>query len=438
MSHHPFVQAFREAAPYIQYLRGKTIVFGIDSRLPQGDNLRYLAADLNLLAALGVRVVLVCACTAQIRELARSHGRELAEHDIGVADRTILQWAQQASGSLQFEFQAALTLGLIAAPERPPLPQLAAGNFLTAKPVGVIQGQDHQYSGRVRKVDAAAIRNRLDSGAIVWVHTVAPSLAGQNYLLPMPETAAETAVALQAEKLVYLTESVGLTDAQGALISNLNLEQLPALHASGSLNQAEAQLLEPAAYALAHGIARVQILSGSHNGDLIRELFSRDGAGTSIAQDPFISIRPARANDIAAIIGLIRPLEQEGILLHRSRRYLEARIGEFSVLEHDRQIYGCIQLKTFADDPAAAELACLAVSRDVRDGGYGQLLFQHTAESARNQGKTRLFALSTRTADWFAERGFQTAAIEILPPSRQQEYLANGRQSKIFMLDLTS
>lgn len=436
MPPHPFVQAFREAAPYIQYLRGKTIVAGIESELLCGDNLRYLAADFNLLAALGIRLVLVCSCNTQIRQLAAQQGHHLDEHAAAQADARILQWAQQACGSLQLDFQAALTTGILNTPDKPPLPQLAAGNFLTAKPIGVIDGIDRQYSGRIRKTDTAAISGRLDQGAMVWIHPVAPSLAGQNYLLAMPETAAELAAALHAEKLVYLTANGGLTDHSGSLITNLNSSQLNQNDFSGSLNSSQRALLAPAAYALENGVRRVQILSGCRNGDLIRELFSRDGAGTSIARTPFINIRSARAADIAAIITLIRPLEQEGILVHRSRRYLETRIGEFFVLEHDCQIYGCIQLKTFANAPDAAELACLAVSRHSRDGGYGQLLFQHLAQQAKQQGKTRLFALSTHTADWFLERGFQAAQPDQLPEPRRSEYLANGRQSKIFVLNL--
>lgn len=437
MQPHPFVQAFREAAPYIQYLRGKTIVAGIESSLLEGDNLRYLAADFNLLAALGVRLVLVCGCDAQIRELAAQQGQTLTEQSLAQADARILQWAQQACGSLQLDFQAALTTGLLNTPDKPPLPQMAAGNFLTAKPIGIINGTDHQYGGRIRKTDTAALANRLDQGAIVWINPVAPSLAGQNYLLTMPETAAEIAAALHAEKLVYLTENGGLTDRSGQLITNLNSSQLSQTDFSGSLKSSEQALIAPILHALENGVRRVQILSGSRNGDLIRELFSRDGAGTSIARAPFIAIRTAREADIAAIIALIRPLEEQGILLHRSRGYLETHIGEFFVLEHDCQLYGCIQLKTFDQAPEAAELACLAVSPHSRDGGYGQLLFQHLAEQAAKQGKTRLFALSTRTADWFTERGFQAAAADELPEPRRSEYRSNGRQSKIFVLNLT-
>lgn len=432
----PFVQAFREAAPYIQYLRGKTIVAGIESTLLGEDELPYLAADFNLLAALGIRLVIVGGCEAHIRAIAAEHGRTLSDQELAAADERTLKWAQQACGIMQLDFQAALATGLVHTPEKLPLPQLAAGNFLTAKPLGIIHGADGQYGGRVRKTDTAAINARLDSGAMVWIHPVAPSLAGQNYLLPMPETAADIAAALNAEKLVYLTENGGFTDDTGRLISTLNSSRLADPAFSGSLNDTERALAAAALHALEQGVRRVQILCGSRNGDLIRELFSRDGAGTSVSRTPFTDIRPAREADIAAITALIRPLEQEGILIRRSRRYLETHIGEFFVLEHDCQLYGCVQLKTFADDPAAAELACLAVSPHNRDGGYGHLLFLHLADTAKKLGKTRLFALSTRTADWFGERGFQAAAADELPPSRQREYLANGRRSKIFVLPL--
>ena len=190
-------------------------------------------------------------------------------------------------------------------------------------------------------------------------------------------------------------------------------------------------------YAVENNISRVQILSGNRDGDLLRELFTRHGAGTSIAQAPFTNIRPANERDISAITAMIRPLEAKGILLPRSRSYLEEHIKEFYVLENDRQIYGCVALKNYASMPHACELGCLVVSPHARDGGYGEKLLEHVIHVAKEADKTQLFSLSTHAADWFLERGFQAAGLHDLPPERQAEYQANGRQSKIFLLHLS-
>lgn len=121
--------------------------------------------------------------------------------------------------------------------------------------------------------------------------------------------------------------------------------------------------------------------------------------------------------------------------MHRSREYLENHISGFSVLEHDRNIYGCVALKTF-DDPEIGELACLVVSPEARDGGYGEMLLDHLFQKARAMGIRRLFALSTHTGEWFAERGFQTTSPDALPEERRRDYLANGRNSQVFVREL--
>lgn len=430
-----FVQAFHEAAPYIHYLRGKTLVVGMASDLLANGCLNALAADFNLLAALGVRLLVVHGCDKQIAQLCQQHQHETPlHHNRRIIDETALQFAKFACGAAQFDFQAALSLGVARSPQRPPRLRVITGNFLTAKPLGVHNGIDMQFTGQVRKVDTAAIQDALDAQALVFISPMAASLGGQNYVLSMPEVAAELAIALQAEKLVFLTQENGVCNAQGQLLKNLTAQETRHLLAeNGFANQAHG-LLQAALHALQQGISRVQILSGSQNGDLIRELFTRHGAGTSIAQDSFVNVRPAHERDIADIIALIRPLEERGILIHRSRDYLAAHINEFFVLEHDRQIYGCVAMKTFSGSPDAAELACLVVSPDARDGGYGELLLEQVLRQARQSGKTRLFALSTHTADWFSERGFQAAQPHDLPPERLADYLANGRQSKIFVL----
>lgn len=430
-----FVQAFREAAPYIHYLRGKTLVVGMASDLLATGCLNALSADFNLLSALGVRLVLVHGCDAKIAQLCDENQHTSHLHQQRrIIDDTTLQFAKMICGAVQFDFQAALSLGLARAPQRPPRLRLISGNFLTAKPLGVINGVDMKWAGQVRKVDVAAIQDALNEQSLVLISPIAASLGGQNYVLSMPEVAAELAIALQAEKLVFLTQQNGVFNKNGQLLENLTAQETRLLLAENHFFDKEHLILQAALHALQNHISRVQILSGSQNGDLIRELFTRHGAGTSIAQDSFMNVRPANERDIADIIALIRPLEERGILRHRSREYLEAHIREFFVLEHDRQIYGCVAMKTFSDSPDAAELACLVVSPDARDGGYGELLLEKILQSARQLGKKRLFALSTHTADWFAERGFQPANPHDLPPERLSDYMANGRQSKIFVL----
>ena len=289
------------------------------------------------------------------------------------------------------------------------------------------------YTGSVRKIDAEEIRLRLDGGAVVLISPLGHSYSGKTFNLSMCETAQEVAMALQAEKLVFLTEEAGIRRADGSLANTLSVGEVQELIHDNP--DAPADLLHAAVGALENGVSRVQILNGREDGSLLRELFTREGSGTSIAREPFVSIRQARSDDIPHIIALIRPLAEQGILLHRSREYLENHISSFSVLEHDQNIYGCVALKTFSE-PDCGELACLVVSPEARDGGYGELLLEHLFQKARALNIKTLFALSTHTGEWFVERGFQTASADDLPAERRQEYNANGRNSKVFVYDL--
>ncbi|WP_165089937.1 amino-acid N-acetyltransferase [Neisseria yangbaofengii] len=428
-----FVGDFREAAPYINYLRGKTLVIGVASSLLEGEPLKRLAADLNLLASLGVRLVLVhgsrvqitAALTAQNRIPTYRNGRR-------ITDEATLQLAKQANGVLRSDIEAALCSSIPQSPQRNKPLSIACGNFLSARPMGIIDGTDMGYTGLVRKIDTESIVNRLDSGALVLISPLGHSLSGKTFNLSMSDIAEAAAIALKAEKLIYLIEEAGILNSDGLLITNLSAQEARQLMAQQPPQQ---RLIQSALNTVEHGVSRTQILSGRDDGSLIRELFTRHGAGTSIARDSFVNIRAAHSNDIPNIMALIRPLEEKGILLRRSREYLEDQIHTFSVLEHDQHIYGCVALKTFAE-PHLGELACLVVSPDSQDGGYGELMLAHLFRKARQAGIRKLFALSTHAGEWFIERGFQTASAQDLPSERRQDLIDSGRNSKVFVYNL--
>lgn len=432
-----FIRNFREAAPYIRYLRGKTLVVGISSSLLSGSALPAIAADLNLIAGLGVRLVAVHGSRTQINALSQTAGITPQYHNgRRITDETALTYAKQACGMIRSDIEAALSFGLSQTPLRGKALNIAGGNFVSARPLGVIDGIDMGYTGVVRKINTESILRSLDEGALVLISPLAHSLSGKTFNLSMGDIAESTAIALQAEKLIYLVEQEGILDAAGSILSNLSAQDARNLLESGGAHPAQNRLLQSAVNAVENGVQRTQILSGLNNGSLIAELFTRHGVGTSLARNAFMDIRQARSGDIPDIAALIRPLEERGILLRRSREYLENHIGEFSVLEHDRRIYGCVALKTFADTEEG-ELACLAVSPEAQDSGYGELLLEHLLEQAHSRGIRRLFALSTHTGEWFLERGFQTASPDDLPPERQHEYRRSKRQSKVFAYTLT-
>ncbi|WP_037586660.1 amino-acid N-acetyltransferase [Stenoxybacter acetivorans] len=433
-----FVDDFRQAAPYIQYLRGKTLVLAISSQILLRGKLDTLASDIQLLASLGVRLVLVHGIRHYLNQMISDAGGALSYHaGWRITDESTLRLVKQACGLVRCDWEALLSAGPAHMPNRSSRHlKVAGGNFLLAKPLGVLDGVDMGYTGRVRKVDTDAICRRLDEGCLVLVSPLGHSLSGKSFNLGLDEAAQALAVALKAEKLIFLGEKDGVLDEAGRVVSQLTAAEVDDCLVRVPQSAETARMLKAAVYALENGVNRAHILSGFDDGSLIHELFTRQGRGTALAQSAFMRIRAADTRDIGDIIHLITPLEQSGVLLPRSREYLETHIREFWVLEHDAHVCGCVALKLFTEQQAG-ELACLVVSPDIQEGGYGELLLEHVITQARQHSIKNLFALSTSTGSWFDERGFQAASLADLPPDRQVQYRQNQRQSKIYVRRLS-
>ena len=127
-------------------------------------------------------------------------------------------------------------------------------------------------------------------------------------------------------------------------------------------------------------------------------------------------------------------MEADGTLVRRSRERLEAEIERFTVVEYDGVLVGCAALYPFIDE-RAAEMACVAVVPEHRRAGLGEMLLKRIESRARAIGVERLFVLTTRTSDWFRERGFRQAPPEELPRQKREMYDVS-RRSKVFMKTL--
>lgn len=428
-----FIHHFHQAAPYIHYLRGKTLILVLSSQILDTDNLTALTQDIQLLNSLGIRLVLLYSFKQQLQQLAHGRNHILHYHEGHcITDQITLQLAKQAKGIVQCDLEAALSTSPTQTPDHHVCPlTLSSGNFLLSRPLGVINGTDMGYSGTIRKINTHAIRERLDQNQIVLIGPIGYSLSGQAYTLGISDVAQTLAVSLKAEKLIFLDSEAGLLDTTGQLINQMTDAEIDILLQQNNLNTEKEQMLRAAQYVLQHDITRVHIVSGLNEGSLIQELFTHEGCGTSLARNSFVRVRTAEQNDIGDILQLIAPLQAAGILLPRDREYMENHIDEFAVLEHDCHVYGCVALHLYRQE-AAGELGCLVVSPEARSKGYGELLLQYIIKYARQQQLRTLFALSTQTGDWFLERGFMAATLEELPPIRQNQYILNQRCSRIY------
>ena len=426
-----FVRWLRQVAPYVHAFRGRTFVIGFGGELFT-ERTRFLSFvhDLNLLAALGIRLVLVHGARPQIEAELKARGvRSRYAQGLRVTDDAALMAVKQAAGVLRIEIEAVLSQGLPRSPMAGAQIRVNSGNFITARPIGVRKGVDFLYTGAVRKVDAFAIRGALDAGELVLVAHVGYSPTGEVFNLAWEDVAENVAVALTADKLLMFTDRLPL-DRKDQVMSELTAHEAEALARKGALTAQTSIALEHAVRALAGGVGRAHLVSRRVPGSLLLELFTHTGVGTMVTADTLEKLRPARIEDVGGMIALIEPLEADGTLVKRSRELLEAEIGNFLVVEHDGVIRGCAALYPFADDKSA-EFACLAVAPEYRDAGYGERLLLACQEPAKALKLRKVFALTTHAAHWFIEQGFRPGDVATLPSQRQALY--NWRRgSKVF------
>jgi amino-acid N-acetyltransferase len=429
-----FVRWLRGASPYIHAHRGRTFVVTLGGEAVADPGFAELVHDIALLHGLGIRLVLVPGARPQIAERLQQRGAELLYiSGLRVTDDPALACVKEAAGAVRVEIEALLSMGLTNSPMAGARIRVASGNFVTARPLGVRDGIDYGHTGVVRRIDAEAIRQRLDDGAIALVPPIGYSPTGEVFNLSAQDVAASTAIALGADKLICLVEDNGVADREGRLVSNLEPRQVDRLleERAGELSEELVLHLEAAVEAARSGVKRVHLVSRRLNGALLRELFTRDGVGTLLTATPYEDIRTARIDDVGGVLELIEPLEKQGALVRRSREALENEIERFTVMERDGMIVGCAALYPYPAD-AMAELGCLAVHPDYRRSGRGDKLLELVMTQARGQKIGSLFVLTTQTAHWFLERGFEQADIESLPMERQALYNYR-RNSKVFV-----
>ncbi|MCI0506581.1 MAG: amino-acid N-acetyltransferase [Gammaproteobacteria bacterium] len=431
-----FATLFRNSAPYINAFRGRTFVLVFNGEALLADNFDTLVHDFALLQSLGIRLVLVYGARPQIDRRLQQQGLSTPLHkNVRITDSLALQCVKEAVGSARADIEALLSMGLANSPMAGVRLRVTSGNFVIAKPYGVRDGIDYLHTGEIRRIDAHAIHKQLDNGAIVLLAPLGYSPTGEIFNVTAESVAAATAVALNADKLIYLTEGLQITDDQQHPLRELSMQAAQQLlEIQSSLSDDIQHILSSAIEVCQYGVRRVHILDRKIDGVLLQELFTRDGAGTLINRDHYEDTRPAVIDDVPGILELIKPLEQQGVLVRRSRERLETEINRFMVVERDGMIVACAALYPLKNSPMG-ELACLAVHPDYQKQGRGDALLNYIETLARQQKLQQLFVLSTHTSHWFRERGFEPADIEALPAERQAMYNYQ-RNSKVFIKQL--
>jgi amino-acid N-acetyltransferase len=427
-----FVPWFRSVAPYIHKFRHQTFVVGLTGEAIAAGKLHSIAQDLAMIKAMGVKIVLVHGFRPQVNEqlAAKGHAGKYS-HGIRITDSVALDCAQEAAGQLRFEIEAAFSQGLPNTPMAGSTVRVISGNFVTSRPVGIVDGVDFEHSGLVRKVDVAGIQRALDMDALVLLSPFGFSPTGEAFNLSMEEVATSVAIALKADKLLFLSEVPGIrTDPEAPEGEDNPIDtELPLAQAKQLLARVPpSQRPTDTAFYLQHcvkacegGVERSHIIPFAVDGALLLEIYVHDGIGTMIVDEKLEELREATADDVGGILQLIEPFEKDGTLVKRDRTEIERDIANYTIIEHDGVIFGCAALYPYPEK-RTGEMAAVTVSPQSQGTGDGEKLLKRIEQRARNLGLESIFVLTTRTMHWFIKRGFVVVDPEWLPDARKRKY----------------
>ncbi|WP_440906459.1 amino-acid N-acetyltransferase (plasmid) [Catenovulum sp. SX2] len=433
------VDGFRQSAPYVNSHRGKVFVVMLSGEAIGQPGFKDIINDIALLNSLGIKVVLVYGARPQNNQAVDSAGLISKYHKrIRITDDSVLRTIKQVAGELMLDITARLSMSLGNTPMQGAQINVISGNFVIAQPLGVDEGVDYHHTGKVRRIDVQGIKRQLDSNGIVLLGPIAASVTGESFNLTAEEIATQVAIKLKADKMIGFAEGNGIQDENGEIIAELlpnDAEQIMLqLSEDADACSGEIAFLNAAITAARAGVPRCHLVSYQINGSLLQELFSRDGIGTQIVTEPAERLRSATISDIGGILDLIRPLEEQGLLVRRSREQLEMEIDHFVLIERDGLVIGCAALYPFESEQMG-EFACLAVHPDYRDADRGQAMLRHIMLKARQRNYKQIFALTTRSIHWFMELGFRIGQVDELPSKKQALYNYQ-RNSKILVFDL--
>jgi amino-acid N-acetyltransferase len=420
----------REILRYVPRFRDRVFVIAMDGAVVEDDNFGNLLLDIALLRSLRIGVALVHGAGHQIRRLAEQTGLTPSNIDgTGVTDPATLELALGAATRVTHE----ILEGLAATDLRG-----ACGNALVAHPAGILQGVDHQWTGRVERVDTALLRSLLDHDVVPVIPPLGCDGEGNTYRLNSDAVAIEVARALRAVKLIYLTTQPGI-HLGGELLRHLSVEEAEALLKKSRDELQPAALLsklENAVRAAHAGVPRVHIIDGRVEEGLLAEVFSNEGIGTLVHANEYQAIRRAQKKDARALFALMQPGMASEELLPRTRADVERTIGDYFVFEVDRNPVACAALHFYPAEKKA-ELASVCVDPKYENQGIGARLMHFAESQARAEGAAELFCLSTQAFNYFLQKGgFRLGTPDDLPPGRRERYDRSGRRSQVLVKQL--
>ncbi|MBL7004811.1 MAG: amino-acid N-acetyltransferase [Gammaproteobacteria bacterium] len=423
--HKPHIDWFRDAAPYINAYRNKTVVIAISGEAIANATIEHFVHDIALLHFLGVKVVLVHGSRTQIQQSLESNKITSAFHkNIRITSSEILNHVIQAVMLNTTALTSLFSTGLPNTAMSGACITVSSGNYISAKPLGVLDGVDMQHTGKVRGVSTQAINQLLEQDHLVILSNIGYSKTGEVFNLSMVDVATQTAIRLNADKLIFMTDS-DFHQSWSHFNSTIEVKQWLITQ---QLDEHETEIMHHAIEAIDENINRVHLINHHIDGGLLLELFTREGCGSLISNQNYQGLRQASSSDITGIYDLIQPLVSTGKLIARSKEQIEKEIKHFYIIEVDGFIGACAAY--FPTPDAQAEFACVAVHNDHQNQGFASQLLSHIEQHAKQSKIEMIFSLSTQTEHWFLSKGFVRGDLTLIPSSKQAS-LDKKRHSKI-------
>ena len=423
------VSDLRGILTYIPGFREKTFVIALDGAIIADDNFPNLVLDLAVLRSLSIRIVLVHGAAQQMRELSAASGVAISNADgIGITDADTLKLALTAANRNTHEVLEALASGDLRA---------CYTNAVIAHPYGIVGGVDRLFTGRVERVDTEFLSQLLDKGVIPVIAPLGFDGDGRTFRVNSDGVAMEVAEALKAAKLIYVTDETVFKKAGKKVhqISVTDAEDFFKKH-KAEMHENLSSKFEHSIRACRNGVSRVHIIDGRVDEALLTEMFSNEGIGTMIYANEYQAVRRAMKKDVRAIRNLIRESVEQEELVKRTRHDILSQIGDYYVFQIDGNIVGCVALH-IQPGGDKAELACLSVSSAHENMGIGQKLMLFAENAAHEKGVKTIFLLSTRTFNYFQQKGgYKEGILSDLPPARREKYGNSKRNSKILVKTL--
>jgi len=287
-----FAQVLIEALPYIQRFAGKTIVIKYGGNAMVDDALKLgFARDIVLMKLVGMNPVVVHGGGPQIGQLLERVGKESRFIDgLRITDRETMDIVEMVLGGLvnkeivsQINHQGGSAVGLTG----------KDGGLIRAKKLMLSRNTaeadapeiiDIGHVGEVTAIDTSVVDMLVSGDFIPVIAPIGVGADGQSYNINADTVAAKVAAVLQAEKIMLLTNTAGVLDGAGKVLTGLTAEDVDRLVAEGVIHGGMLPKVHCALDAIQSGVSTAHIIDGRVDHAVLLEIFTHEGVGTLISR----------------------------------------------------------------------------------------------------------------------------------------------------------